>query len=173
MTREREKMIEHAAELAAMRTRRDAISIERDILTRRGGAEARVWAIENELDNMNDRLDEIGIGDLPGDRGLHWAEGKISCVDDCDDHILVAVRLADGSRITASTVIECEAGDGTFEALDELVGKPARVCVGRLADGDTDHPAGLDRSLPILAAVVVGDTSFPHTSHLAGMKLHG
>lgn len=166
-------MTDHSAELTAMRTRRDAISIERDILCRRGGADARVWAIENELDNMNARLDELGIGDLPGDRNLRWIEGRITCVDDCDDHMLMVVRLADGSRMTASTVMEIEEDDGTFEELNTLVGKPVSICVGRLAADDTAHPAGLNRSLPVIAAVMNGGESFPHTSYLAGTGLHG
>lgn len=165
-------MTDHSAELKAMRTRRDAISIERDILMRQGDADARVWAIENEIDGMAARLDQLGIGNLPGDRGWRWVDGTIACVDDCGDHMLVAVRLADGSRMTASTVMECEEDDGTFEALQSLVGKAACLCVGRLGNGDTDHPAGIDRSLPVLAAVTVGRISFPHASFFGGTIPH-
>lgn len=157
-------MADTTAELIAMRTRRDEITAERDLLSGPEHA-ARVWAIGTELDSMDARLDELGVGDLPGDRDWTWHDGVITLVDDDRDHLLVGVRLSDGTKLTASLITGGE-DDGTFEQLLTMQDQPARLRLGRLGANDRNHPARIDRSLPLLQVVSTARGTFPSIQYL-------
>ena len=161
-------MDDHTAELIAMRIRHDAITAERDLIT----DPARIDAIDMEIDTMSARLDELGIGDLPGGRGWTWHSGVITCVDDERSHLLVAIRLNDGTRTTATMLVDDE-DDGSFEAVLAMIGKPARLRLGRYAPGECDQPAGVDRSLPLIDVVSTARDAYPAPSYLRTVGLHG
>lgn len=108
-------------------------------------------AFDNDDDMLPEEMMDDVFGPVPEPRDWKWVEGIVlsAVVAPSGDHVVANVLVEDVE--TQMTIIPVLNGaQGTRVAMLERIGVPGRLCVGRLNAFDHDHPAGIDRSRPLL-----------------------
>jgi len=137
----------------------EAYAIAGEIIDNAGpvtrAADARI-AAENAAndDDAETQMDRL-FGPVPENREYQWVDGTVIAAAVVVDHVVACVRLADGTEKSMTMLPGLNDADGTLDFVSAKIGKPARLSVGRLNAFDDDHPAGVDRSLPLLSMVVL------------------
>lgn len=143
----------------------EAYAIAADVHANRGplmqaaddrmAAEAAAEAM-NDNDLLPDEMMDQAFGPIPESRDYQWTNGTVVRADmaSSDDHVVVLVDLADGTRKTmAMFPLFSDAADLLSYATGRI-NQPARLCVGRVNAFDNAVPAGFDRSMPVLDMIV-------------------
>jgi hypothetical protein len=111
-------------------------------------------AFDNDDMLPEEMMDEV-FGPVPEPRDWKWVEGTVlsAVVAASGDHV-VATVLVDDVETEMTMIPVLNDAPGMLISIGCRIGVPARLCVGRLNAFDDNHPAGIDRSRPLLDMVV-------------------
>lgn len=136
----------------------EAYAIAGEIIDNAGpvtrAADARIAAETAANDDAEGQMDRL-FGPVHENREYQWVDGTVLAAAVVVDHVVACVRLADGTEKSMTMLPGLNDADGTLDFVSAKIGKPARLSVGRLNAFDDDHPAGVDRTLPLLSMVVL------------------
>ena len=136
----------------------EAYAIAGEIIDNAGpvtrAADARIAAETAANDDAEGQMDRL-FGPVPENREYQWIDGTVLAAAVVVDHVVACVRLADGTEKSMTMLPGLNDADGTLDFVSAKIGKPARLSVGRLNAFDDDHPANVDRTLPLLSMVVL------------------
>lgn len=140
---------EHLARWRAM-PNDEARAIGNEIMDRLHVPRITPRAFDND-DMLPEEMMNAVFGPVPEPRDWKWVEGMVLSAEVAasGDHV-VATVLVDGVETEMTMIPVLNGAHGTRVAMLERIGVPGRLCVGRLNAFDHDHPAGIDRSRPLL-----------------------